>query len=100
MVPTAYAQVQVLGEAVKATESLDQDKIAAYLHSHTIKTVWGDMTFGPEGEWNEGRLLVVQYHDITAKSIDQFTDPAHMTVLAPAKYESGRLIYPFAAALK
>ena len=100
MVPTAYAQVQILGEAVKATGSLDQDKIAAYLHTHTVKTVWGDMTFGADGEWNEGRLLVVQYHGITGKTIDQFTDPARMTVLAPEKYKSGNLVYPYAAAVQ
>jgi branched-chain amino acid transport system substrate-binding protein len=85
---------------VKATGSLDQDKIAAYLHTHTVKTVWGDMTFGADGEWNEGRLLVVQYHGITGKTIDQFTDPARMTVLAPEKYKSGNLVYPYAAAVQ
>lgn len=100
MVPTAYAQVQALGEAVAATGSLDQDKIAAYLHSHSVSTVWGDITFGQDGEWSEGRVLVVQYHGITGKTIDQFTDPAKMTVLDPARLKSGELIYPFAEALK
>lgn len=100
MVPTAYAQVQALGQAVAATGSLDQDKIAAYMHSHPVSTVWGDITFGSDGEWTEGRVLVVQYHGITGKTIDQFTDPAKMTVLDPAKLKSGELIYPFAEALK
>jgi len=99
-VPTAYAQVQALGEAVAATGSLDQDKLAQYLHSNPIHTVWGDISFGADGEWNEGRVLVVQYHDITGKTIDQFTDPARMTVLDPAKFKSGELIYPYAQALK
>jgi len=100
MVPTAYAQVQALGAAVAATGSLDQDKIAAYLHGHPIDTVWGKITFGPEGEWTEGRVLVVQYHGITGKTIDQFTDPAKITVLDPARLKSGELIYPYAEALK
>lgn len=100
MVPTAYAQVQALGEAVAATGSLDQDKLAQYLHNNPIHTVWGDISFGADGEWNEGRVLVVQYHDITGKTIDQFTDPARMTVLDPAKFKSGELIYPYAQALK
>jgi branched-chain amino acid transport system substrate-binding protein len=100
MVPTAYAQVQTLGEAVAATGSLDQDKLAQYLHSHPVHTVWGDITFGPDGEWNEGRVLVVQYHGITGKTIDQFTDPAKVTVLDPAKFKSGELIYPYANALR
>jgi branched-chain amino acid transport system substrate-binding protein len=100
MVPTAYAQVQALGEAVAQAGSLDQDKIATYMHSHPIHTIWGDITFGPEGEWTEGRVLVVQYHGITGKTIDQFTDPAKMTVLDPPSYKSGELIYPFAEAQK
>lgn len=100
MVPIAYAQVQALGAAVAATGSLDQDKIATYMHSHPISTVWGDITFGPEGEWSEGRVLVVQYHDITAKTIDQFTDSSKITVLDPGKFKSGSLIYPYAEAVK
>jgi len=100
MVPSAYAQLQILGVAVAATGSLDQDKIAQYLHSHPVQTVWGDLTFGADGEWSDGRVLVVQYHDITGKTLDQFTDPAKMTVLDPAKFKSGTLIYPFANAVK
>ena len=100
MVPTAYAQVQTLGDAVAATGSLDQDKLAAYLHGHPVHTVWGDITFGPDGEWNEGRLLVVQYHGITAKTLDQFTDPGKVTVLDPARFKSGELIYPYANAVQ
>lgn len=100
MVPTAYAQVELLGAAVAATGSLDQDKLAQYLHANPVHTVWGDISFGADGEWNEGRVLVVQYHGITGKTIDQFTDPARMTVLDPAKFKSGPLIYPYADALK
>lgn len=100
MVPTAYAQLQVLGEAVAATGSLDQNKIATYMHKHTFHTVWGDVTFGKDGEWTEGRLLVVQYHGITGKTIDQFSDPSKMIVLNPAKFKTGNLIYPYAKAMK
>lgn len=100
MVPAAYAQVQSLGVAVAATGSLDQDKIAQYLHANPIHTVWGDITFGADGEWSEGRVLVVQYHGINGKTIDQFTDPAKMTVLDPAKFKSGELIYPYANAVQ
>jgi branched-chain amino acid transport system substrate-binding protein len=99
MVPAAYAQVQTLGAAVAATGSLDQDKIAQYLHANPVHTVWGDITFGADGEWSEGRVLVVQYHGIDGKTIDQFTDPAKMTVLDPAQFKSGDLIYPYANAV-
>jgi len=52
MVPTAYAQVQALGEAVAATGSLDQDKIAAYMHSQPIHTVWA---ISPSVRWRMER---------------------------------------------
>ena len=100
MVPSAYAEVQVLGAAVEAVGSLDPDKIAQYMHSHTIPTIWGDITFGEDGEWTEGRMIVVQYRGITGKTLDQFTDPAHMPIIDPPKYKSGDLVYPFAEALK
>ena len=45
-------------------------------------------------------MLVVQYHGITGKTIDQFTDPAKVTVLDPAKFKSGELIYPYANAVQ
>jgi hypothetical protein len=45
--------LQVLGEAVQQTKSLDQDKIADYICSHTFKTVIGDVEFGNKGEWKK-----------------------------------------------
>ncbi|HXQ50712.1 MAG TPA: amino acid ABC transporter substrate-binding protein [Stellaceae bacterium] len=100
MVPAAYAETQVLGAAVNAVGSLDQDKIAQYMHSHAIPTIWGDIAFGPEGEWTEGRMIVVQYRNITGKTLDQFTNPANEPIIDPPKYQTGELIYPYADALK
>jgi branched-chain amino acid transport system substrate-binding protein len=53
--PFAYAQLQILGEAVQVTQSLDQDKLADYIRDHTMKTVVGDLKFGRGGEWTEPR---------------------------------------------
>ena len=100
MVPGAYAEVQIMGEAVQAVQSLDQDKVAEWLHSHTIPTVWGDITFGQDGEWTEGRVPIVQYRGITGKTLDQFTDMAHEPIIDPPRYKTGDLIYPFAKALQ
>jgi branched-chain amino acid transport system substrate-binding protein len=99
-VPSAYSYVQVLGLAVEGAGSLDQDKIADYMHHHSFSTVWGDVTFAADGEWAKSRMLVVQYRGITGKGIDQFTDPAKMAVLDPPDFKSADLIYPYAEALK
>ena len=38
-----YAYLEMLGDAIKATNSINDDKIADYLRSHTIKTIMGDI---------------------------------------------------------
>ena len=38
--------MQVLQQAVEGAKSLDQDKLADYLRSHTFKTIAGDIKFG------------------------------------------------------
>ncbi|MGP0091271.1 MAG: amino acid ABC transporter substrate-binding protein [Xanthobacteraceae bacterium] len=94
-VPYGYAAVQVLGEAVEATKSLDQDKIAAYMHSHPFKTVVGDVSFGPDGEWTKPRVLVSQFQHVTGNDIDQFRDMSKQVIVWPPEYKSGNLIYPY-----
>lgn len=98
--PWAYAHMQVLEQAVQATQSLDDGKLADYIHKATFKTVVGDVTFGPLGEFTQARVLLTQFHGITGNSIDQFKDSSTQTILAPAEYKSGDLIYPFAKVLK
>ena len=49
----AYADLQVLGDAIAATKSLNDDVLAAYMHKTTFKTVVGDVKFNEQGEWAE-----------------------------------------------
>ena len=48
--PFAYANMQILAEAVTATGGLDQDQLAEYIRSNEFETVVGDVSFGPNGE--------------------------------------------------
>ena len=96
--PFAYAYLQVLADAVTATKSLDQGKLAAYLRSHSFKTVVGDVKFGPNGEWAQPRVLEVQFHGVGEHGLDQFKTDAKQTILWPAKYATGKMIYPYTAA--
>ncbi|MBV8536549.1 MAG: amino acid ABC transporter substrate-binding protein, partial [Alphaproteobacteria bacterium] len=68
--PFGYAAMQVMAEAVEGTKGLDQDKIAEYLHSHTVHTVVGDIAYGPDGEWTKARVLVSQFQGVTSNSAD------------------------------
>jgi branched-chain amino acid transport system substrate-binding protein len=96
--PWAYADLQVLGEAVESTKSLDQDKIADYIRSHTFKTVVGDVAFGKKGEWAKSRILTVQFQHITGTDLDDFRDGKGETVIWPEQYKSGNVILPYEAA--
>jgi branched-chain amino acid transport system substrate-binding protein len=98
--PFAYAQMQVLADAVEGTKSLDDAKLADYLRKTTFKTVVGQVKFGKDGEWATSKMLQVQFHGLKDNSLDQFKDVSHQTIVAPADYVSGKLIYPFDEAKK
>ena len=70
--PYGYAAMQLLAEAVEATKSLEQDNLASYIHAHSFKTVVGEVTFGPDGEWLTPRLLVSQFQNVEGNDIEQF----------------------------
>jgi branched-chain amino acid transport system substrate-binding protein len=98
--PFAYANLQVLGQAVDATKSLDQDKLADYLRKSTFKTIVGDIKFGANGEWEEARVLQVQFHDVKGSDLDQWKTADTQAIVWPAKYATGKTVYPYADARK
>jgi branched-chain amino acid transport system substrate-binding protein len=95
MAPWGYAQLQVLQQAVEATKSLDDQKIADYIRANTFKTVVGDVKFGKGGEWAQSRVLQTQFQNIQRSDITQFKDIAAQVVLDPPEYASGTVIYPY-----
>jgi branched-chain amino acid transport system substrate-binding protein len=98
--PFAYAELQVLGDAVTATGGLDQDKLARYMHAHTFKTIVGDVRFGQDGEWDKARVLMVQFQGIKGTGLDQFQDTKTETILEPAEYRTGKVIEPYSGIAK
>ena len=97
MAPWAYADLQVLGEAITATKSLDDNKLADYMHKSTFNTVVGDVRFGANGEWDKSRILQMQFHDIKGHDVAQFARTSTETIVAPTEYATGKVIYPYAA---
>ena len=92
--------MQILGDAITATKTLDDDKLAEYMHSHPFRTIEGDIAFGPDGEWTQARPIWAQYHDIKGHDVEQFREPKTVTILAPAQYKTGEMSYPYAEARK
>lgn len=100
MAPLAYAQMQVMAQAVTATGSLDDGTLSDFVRTASFSTVMGNITFGTHGEWTHSRVLQVQYQGIEGHDVDQFRDGSRQTVVAPPDLASGTLIYPFADARK
>ena len=95
----AYADLQVLGDAIAATQNLNDDVLADYIRKTTFKTVVGDVSFGPLGEWAEERTLAAQFQNIKGNGVDQFRDPSTETIVYPPQFKSGEVVYPYANAL-
>ncbi len=98
--PLGYAAGQVLAQAVEGTKSLDQVKLAAYMHTHTFATVVGNISFGKDGEWTKSRVVFTQFQHVTGHSLDEFKDTTHEVVVWPDEYKAGNMIYPYAEAKK
>ncbi len=99
-VPYTISACAILTEAVTATQSLDQQKIADYIRSHEFHTASGDIKFGADGEWTETRVLFGQFQHITGNGLDQFRGWPHQPIVWPSKFKTGDLIYPYTAARK
>ena len=54
-----YAYMEVLQAGVEGAKTLEDAKIAAWLHANSIKTIMGDIKFGKDGEWATSRMLQV-----------------------------------------
>ena len=95
----AYAQMQVLGQAIAGTKTLNEDKLADYIRKSTFKTVVGDVKFGKQGEWAEERTLAAQFQNITGNSIDDVRDLSKEVIVYPPQFKSGEVIYPYEKAI-
>ena len=93
--PMAYAQLQIVEQAITATQSLDDSSLASYTRDAVFHTVVGDIKFGKGGGWTEPRVLTVQFQNLTDNSIAQFRDAKTQVVLMPKTLSSGNLIYPY-----
>jgi branched-chain amino acid transport system substrate-binding protein len=90
------AYIDILGQAIAATKSLDDNKIAEYIRSHTFKTAMGDVKFGKDGEWAKARWMQVQYHDIKqGAGLETWKGMSYQTVLTPPELATGKVIYPY-----
>jgi branched-chain amino acid transport system substrate-binding protein len=92
-----YAYISVLGEAIKGSNSIDDNKIADYLRKNEHKTIMGNWSYGgPNGEWTKSSIMQVQYHSIKeGAGLETWRGMGYQTVLTPAELKTGDVIYPY-----
>src|SRR5882724_8002392 len=96
--PLAYAQLQVLEQAIKAVGSTDDAALSNYTQKATFDTVVGKVAFGEGGGWAQPRVLTVQFRDIESNNISEFKKANTEAVVYPPEATSAGLIYPYATA--
>jgi branched-chain amino acid transport system substrate-binding protein len=99
MAPLAYAQMQVVAQAVEATRGFDDASLSAFAQSATFNTVMDAIRFGVKGEWVEPRVLQVQFQGISGHEVGQFRNGSRQIVVSPPNFTSGELSFPYAEAL-
>ena len=94
--PFAYAAMQVLEQAVKATGSLDDGKLADFIHKSAFDTIVGEIRFDEKGEWATPRLLMIQLQNVEGSGLEQYRSGGKEVILYPPEYKDGELQHPFA----
>jgi len=82
--PLAYAQLQVLEQAVRAVDRIDGAALSDYTRQATFETVVGNVKFGASGGWEQPRVLTVQFQNIDSNSISEFKKPSTQVVVYPS----------------
>jgi branched-chain amino acid transport system substrate-binding protein len=88
-----YAYLSALEQAINVAKSIEDDKVADAYRKTTFKTIMGDWSYGPGGEWTKSSIMQVQYHDI--KEGETWKGMNYQTVLSPADQKTGTVIYPY-----
>jgi len=94
--PFAYAAMQVLEQAIKATGTLNDEKLAEHIHANTFDTIVGPIRFNELGEWATARMLMVQFQNVQGSGLEQYMSGHRQVIVYPAEYKDGALQAPFA----
>lgn len=94
--PYAYAQMQVVEQALARVGKVDQAALAADMRKSEFKTIVGDIRFSAKlGEWAQERNLCVQFQNITDGDLEKYKRPGTKVILFPENLKSGTLKTPY-----
>ena len=94
MAPWAYADLQVLGQAIEATKSLDDEKLADYMRGQRSRrwSATSNSVRTANGRRSDARGPVPEHH---GNSVDDFRDTKTEVIVYPPQFKSGDVIYPY-----
>ncbi|MCB4821987.1 amino acid ABC transporter substrate-binding protein [Roseicella aerolata] len=95
--PYAYAQMQVVEQALARTGKVDQAALAEDMRANSFGTIVGDIRFSALGEWAKERNLFVQFQNITDGDLEKYRKPGTKVILYPPELKSGSLKTPYGA---
>jgi branched-chain amino acid transport system substrate-binding protein len=93
--PFFYAAGQLVAAAAEGAGSVDQNKMARWLHANPVETIVGRVQFDQVGDWIERRVLLVQFRGLANRNLDQFRSAGKQVVIDPPTLKSGDFV-PFA----
>jgi branched-chain amino acid transport system substrate-binding protein len=94
--PFAYAAMQILEQAIKATGSLDDEKLATCIHANAFNTIVGEVRFNELGEWAKARVLMIQFQNVQGSGLEQYLTGHRQVIVYPPEYKDGEIEQPFA----
>jgi len=98
--PFNYAIGQMLEQAINATKSIDDRRLADYFRKNEMQTIVGPVRFDAGGERANQRLITAQFRGVKDKDQEQFRSPDRQIVIFPASDKTGDLIHPYEKAQK
>jgi branched-chain amino acid transport system substrate-binding protein len=94
--PFAYAAMQVLEQAIKATGGINDDRLAEHIHKAAFNTIVGEIRFNELGEWANARPIMVQFQNVQGSGLEQYLTGHKQVIVYPPEFKDGELEYPFA----
>lgn len=98
--PFNYAIGQMLEQAITATGTIEDRKLADYFRANEMQTVVGPIRYDDNGERANERLVTVQFRGVQNKNLEQFKGADKQVILHPEGDKTGDVITPYDKARK
>jgi branched-chain amino acid transport system substrate-binding protein len=98
--PFNYATGQMLEQAINATKSFDDRKIAEFLRKGEHPTIVGPIGFDKFGERSKPLVIQAQFRNIKDNDVEQFKSVGKQIIVYPDNLKQADVITPFDKARK